>query len=81
MFFEHYKNRNKKFNEWAKVPEPLQLEIARVTVTFSGLQRTQNSSMRKHHKRHSDIFSNSENVFLYCMFKLMANVLIFHIRV
>ena len=55
-FLEDYKDRNKKFNEWIKVAETLQSEIAQVTVTFSGLQRTQNSSMRKHYKRHIGIF-------------------------
>ena len=55
------KDRNKKFNEWTKVAETLQSEIAQVTsVTFSGLQRTRNSNMRGHHERHIDIFSNSE---------------------
>ena len=39
------------FNEWTKVAEMLQSKIAQVMITFSGLQRTQNSSMRKHHKR------------------------------
>ena len=56
MFFEDYKDRNKKFNEWTKVADPLQSEIAQVIVTFSGLQRTQNSTMRRHHKRHIGIF-------------------------
>ena len=41
-FLEDYKNRNKKFNEWTKVAETLQSEIAQATsVTYSGLQRTQ----------------------------------------
>ena len=48
------------FNEWTKVTETLQSEIAQVTVTFFGLQRTQNSSMRKHYERHVGIFSNSQ---------------------
>ena len=48
------------FNEWIKVTEMLQSEIAQVTVTFFGLQRTQNSSMRKHCERHVGIFSNSQ---------------------
>ena len=39
----------------------LQSELAQVTsVTFSGLQRRQNSSIRKHHERHIGIFSNSQ---------------------
>ena len=48
-FLEHYKKRNKKFKEGAKVAETLQSEIAQVTVTFFGLQRKRYSSMRKHH--------------------------------
>ena len=60
FFFEDYKDRNKKFNEWTKVAEPLQLEIAQVAVIHSGLQRMRNSSMRKHHKRHIGIFFYSE---------------------
>ena len=48
------------FNEWTKVTETLQSEIAQLTVTFFGLQRTQNSSMRKHYERHIGIFSNSQ---------------------
>ena len=51
----------KKFNEWTKVAETLQSEIAQVmSVTFSSLQRTRNSSMRKNHEKHVDIFSDSE---------------------
>ena len=46
----------KKFNEWTKAAENLQSELAQVTVTFSGLQRTRNSSMRKHYERHIGIF-------------------------
>ena len=81
-FLEDYKNRNKKINEWTKVAVTLQSEIAQLTsVTFSGLRRAQNSSIRKHHKRHTGIFSNSENVFRYCVLKLMTNVLILRIRV
>ena len=57
---EDLKECNKKFNEWTKVAETLQLEIAQVTVTFFGLQRTQNSSMRKHYERHVGVFSNSQ---------------------
>ena len=59
-FLEDYTECNKMFNEWTKVTETLQSEIAQVTVTFFGLQRTQNSSMRKHYERHVDIFSNSQ---------------------
>ena len=61
-FIKDYKdrNKNKKFNKWTKVAETLQSKIAQVTVTFSGLQRTQNSSMSKHYERHIDIFSNSQ---------------------
>ena len=59
-FLEDYKECNKKFNEWTKVTETLQSEIAQVTVTFFGLQRTQNSSMRNHYERHVGIFSNSQ---------------------
>ena len=55
-FLEDYKDRNKKFNEWTKVAETLQSEIAQVTVTSSGLQRPRNSSIRKHHERHIGIF-------------------------
>ena len=55
-FLEDYKDRNKKFNERTKVSERLQSEIAQVTVAFSGLQRTRNSSMRKHHEKHIGIF-------------------------
>ena len=36
----------------------LQSEIAQVT--FSGLQRARNSSIRKHHERHIGIFFNSQ---------------------
>ena len=60
MLSEAYKDRNKKFNEWTKVAETLQSEIAQVTVTFSGLQRTRNSNMSKHYERHVGIFSNSQ---------------------
>ena len=57
VFLEDYKDRpQQKFNEWIKVAETLQSEIAQVTVTFSGLHRTRNSSMRKHHERHIEIF-------------------------
>ena len=60
-FLEDYKNHKKKFNEWTKVAETLHSEIAQVkSVTFSGLQRRRNSSIRKHHERHIGIFSNSE---------------------
>ena len=55
-FLEDYKDRNKKFYELTKVAETLQSEI----VTFSGLQRTRNSSMRKHYERCIGIFSNSQ---------------------
>ena len=55
-FLKDSKDRNKKFNEWTKVAETLQSEIAQVTVTFSGLQLTRNSSIRKHYKRHIGIF-------------------------
>ena len=57
---EDYKYRNKKYNDWTKVAETLQSEIAQVTVTFFGLQRTRTSSMRKHYGRHIDIFLNSQ---------------------
>ena len=64
MFLEDYKDRNKKFNEWTNVAETLRSEIAQVTaLTFSGLQRTRNPSMSKHHERHIGIFSNSEKRF------------------
>ena len=56
MFLEDYKDRNKKFNEWTKVAEPQQSKIAQVTITSSVLQRTQKSSMCKHHERHIGIF-------------------------
>ena len=59
-FLGDNKDNNKKFNEYTKVAEPLQSEIAKVTVTFSGLQRTRNSSFCKHHERHISIFFNSE---------------------
>ena len=59
-FLKDYKDRNKKFNEWTKIAETLQSEIAQVTVTFSGLQRMRNSSMRKHYEKHISIFSNSQ---------------------
>ena len=45
---EDYEDRNKNFYEWTKVAETLQSEIVQVTATFFGLQRTRNSSMRKH---------------------------------
>ena len=61
MFLKDNEDRDKKFNESTKAAETLQLEIAQVTVTFSGLQRMQNSSMLKHHVRYIGIFSNSEN--------------------
>ena len=48
-FFEDNRDRNNKLNEWTKAAETLQSEIAQVTVTFPGLQRKQNASMRKHH--------------------------------
>ena len=57
---EDYKKRNKKFNEWTKVTETLQSEIAQVTVTFFGLQPTPYSRMCKHYERHVGIFSNSQ---------------------
>ena len=47
-------------NSTAKVAETLQSEISQVAVTFSGLQRTRNSSIRKHHERHIGILSNSQ---------------------
>ena len=57
MFLKDYKDRNKKFNEWTKVAETLESEIAQATsLTYSGLQRTRNSSMRKHHERHRYFF-------------------------
>ena len=59
-FLEDYEDRNKKLNEWTKVAQSLQSEIAQVTVTFFGLQSTQNSSMSKHYERHIAIFSNSQ---------------------
>ena len=59
FFLEDYKDSNKKLNEWTKVAETLQSEIEQVTVTFTGLQRMGNSSMRTHHVRHIGIFSNS----------------------
>ena len=59
-FSEDYKDRNKKFNEWTKVAETLQSELSQVAVTFSGLQRKRNSSVRKHHERHIGILSNSQ---------------------
>ena len=55
-FLEDYKDRNKKFNKRTKAAETLQSEIPQVTVTFFGLQRTRNSSMRKHYDRHVGIF-------------------------
>ena len=70
-FLEDYIDRNKKFNEWTKVAETLQSEIAQVaSVTFSGLQSKQSSSIRKHQKRHIGIFSNSEK----CLWLLHAQV-------
>ena len=57
---EDYKDCNKKFNERTKVAETLQSEIAQVTVTFSDLQSTRNSRMRKRYERHIGIFSNSQ---------------------
>ena len=59
-FLEDYTDCNKKFNEWTKVAETLQSEVAQVMETFSGMQRTRNSSMNKHHERHIAIFYNSE---------------------
>ena len=43
-----------------KVAETLQSEIVQATEIFSGLQRTRNSSLLKHHERHIGIFSNFE---------------------
>ena len=43
-------------NKWTKVAKTLQSEIAEVTVTFSGLQHTQNLSMHKHYERHIGMF-------------------------
>ena len=59
-FLKDYKYRNKRFNEWTKVAETLESEIVQVTVTFSGLQRKRNSSMRKHYEKHIGISSNSQ---------------------
>ena len=59
-FLEDYKDCNEKFDEWTKVAEMLQSEMAQVTVTFSGFRRTRNSSIRKHYKRHIGIFSYSQ---------------------
>ena len=82
MFLEDYKDRNKKFNNWTKVAETLQLEIAQVIVIFSGLQHTCCSSMRKHYERHiGTFFLILKNVFRCCMLKLVTNVLILRIRV
>ena len=60
---ECFLNDNKKFNEWTKAAETLRSEIAQITVTFSGLQRTQNSSIRKRPKDILVFFSNSEKSF------------------
>ena len=49
VFLEDNKDRNKKFNKSTQAAETLQSEIAQVAVTFSGLQRPRNSSIRKHH--------------------------------
>ena len=75
MFLEDCKNRN-KFNEWTKVAETLQSEIARVTlVTFYGLQCKRNSSIRKHHEKYIGIFSSSSNSHLKrrCFTKWIEN--------
>ena len=80
-FLEDYKDRNKKFNKWTKVAETLQSEIAQVTVTFSGLQRRRNSSLRKHPERHIGIFSNFEKRLSLLYAEVMTNVVIFRIRV
>ena len=59
-FLQDYKNRN-KFNEWTKVAETLQSEIAQVTsVTFSGLQRKRNLSICKLQEKYIGIFSSFE---------------------
>ena len=47
-FLEDYKNCHKKFYECTKAAEKLHSAIAQVAVTFSGFQRTRNSTMRKH---------------------------------
>ena len=82
-FLEDYKNLKKKFNDWTKVAETLQPEIAQVTsVTFSALQHARNSSIRKHHERNIGIFFLVlKNVLHCCMLKSMTNVLILRIRV
>ena len=75
-FLEDYKDRNKNFNEWTKVSETLQSEIAQVTVTFFGLQRRK----RKHYQKHW-YFSNSQKRLLLLHAQVDANVLILRIRV
>ena len=62
---EDYKNRKKKLNEWTKVAETSQSEIAQVTsVAFSGLQCARNSSIRKHHERHRYFFYSGKRLSL-----------------
>ena len=58
----------------------LQLEIAQVTIAFSGFQRTRNSSMRKHNQRHIGIFSNSQKRLSLLHAQVVTNVLILRIR-
>ena len=79
-FSKDYEDRNKKFNEWTKVADTLQSETAQIAVTFSALQRTRNSIIRRHYERHIGIFLILKNVFRCCMLKLMTNVLILRVR-
>ena len=49
--------------------------------TFSHLQRTRNSGMRKHHYRYTGIFSNSEKRFSLLHAQVNGKCLILRIRV
>ena len=76
-FLKDNKDRNKQVIKWTKAAETLPSEIAQVTVAFSGLQPTQNSSMREHHERYIGIFSNSEKSFSLLHAQLNGKCLLF----
>ena len=60
MNFMSILNLNKDYFNFQLLKKSYIEKLAQVTsVAFSGLQRTQNSSMRKPHERHISIFSDS----------------------
>ena len=78
-FLEDYKNRNKKFNEWTKVAETLQLEIAQVTVTFSACNVRKIQACVSIMKDIPVFFLILKNVSRFCRHKLKTNVLILRV--